>query len=153
LSLRTAGRRLASPNASRSPALLSPNGCAAIGPLAWAPIRLGRTTRRSRHSAIDDRSRLVYSEILTNEKKETAAAFWERANAFYASHGVTVLRVMTDNGSCYRSRLFADALDTITHKFTRPYRPRTPYRHRRQIPDPTWWMTAGIPSSSTGGLQ
>jgi transposase InsO family protein len=77
------------------------------------------------HSAIDDRSRLVYSEILTNEKKETAAAFWERANAFYASHGVTVLRVMTDNGSCYRSRLFADALDTITHKFTRPYRPQT----------------------------
>ncbi|KQV08202.1 hypothetical protein ASC63_13845, partial [Leifsonia sp. Root112D2] len=77
------------------------------------------------HSAIDDRSRLVYSEILTNEKKETAAGFWERANAFYASHGITVLRVMTDNGSCYRSRFFNDALGQVKHKFTRPYRPQT----------------------------
>lgn len=77
------------------------------------------------HSAIDDNSRVVYSEILTNEKKETAAGFWQRANAFYASHGVTVLRVMTDNGSCYRSRFFNDALGEIKHKFTRPYRPQT----------------------------
>ena len=50
------------------------------------------------HSAIDDHSRLVYSEILTNETKETAAGSWQRANAFYASHGITVLRVMSDNG-------------------------------------------------------
>jgi transposase InsO family protein len=77
------------------------------------------------HSAIDDNSRLVYSEILTNEKKETAAGFWTRANAFYASHGITVLRVMTDNGSCYRSRFFNDILGDIKHKFTRPYRPQT----------------------------
>ena len=77
------------------------------------------------HSAIDDHSRLVYSEILTDEKKETASGFWERANAFYASHGITVLRVMTDNGSCYRSGLFNETLGTIKHKFTRPYRPQT----------------------------
>ncbi|TFD84760.1 IS481 family transposase, partial [Cryobacterium psychrotolerans] len=83
----------------------------------------GRRNRRSGvghsflHSAIDDNSRLVYSEILTNEKKETAAGFWQRANAFYASHGITVLRVMTDNGSCYRSRFFNDALGDIKHKF------------------------------------
>jgi transposase InsO family protein len=77
------------------------------------------------HSAIDDHSRLVYSEILTDEKKETAAAFWTRANAFYATHNITVLRVMTDNGSCYRSRHFNDALGDIAHKFTRPYRPQT----------------------------
>jgi transposase InsO family protein len=77
------------------------------------------------HSAIDDHSRLVYSEILTDEKKETAAGFWARANAFYASHGITVLRVMTDNGSCYRSRLFNDALGDAAHKYTRPYRPQT----------------------------
>ena len=77
------------------------------------------------HEAIDDRSRLVYSEIVTDEKKETAAGFWERANAFYAAHGITVLRVMTDNGSCYRSRFFNDALGGIKHKFTRPYRPQT----------------------------
>ena len=77
------------------------------------------------HSAIDDHSRLVYSEILTNEKKETAAGFWERANAFYAANGVTVLRMMTDNGSCYRSRPFNTALRAIAHKLTRPYRPQT----------------------------
>ena len=77
------------------------------------------------HSAIDDHSRLVYSEILTNEKKETAAGFWERANAFYAANGVTVLRVMTDNGSCYHSRPFNTALGAIAHKLTRPYRPQT----------------------------
>jgi transposase InsO family protein len=77
------------------------------------------------HSAIDDHSRVVYSEILDNEKQETAAGFWERANAFYAGLGITVTRVMTDNGSCYRSRLFNDTLGEITHKYTRPYRPQT----------------------------
>lgn len=78
------------------------------------------------HSAIDDHSRLAYSEILENEKKETAAGFWERANAFFANHGITVSRVLTDNGSCYRSRLFNDTLGKhVAHKFTRPYRPQT----------------------------
>jgi transposase InsO family protein len=77
------------------------------------------------HSAIDDHSRLVYSEILTNEKKETAAEFWEHANAFYTAHGVTVTRVMTDNGSCYRSKYFNKKLAGIKHKYTRPYRPQT----------------------------
>jgi transposase InsO family protein len=77
------------------------------------------------HSAIDDCSRLVYSEIHADEKKETAAGFWARAAAFYAAHGITVERVMTDNGSCYRSKLFNEALGTATHKYTRPYRPQT----------------------------
>jgi transposase InsO family protein len=78
------------------------------------------------HSAIDDHSRVVYSEILTDEKKESAAGFWDRANAFYAGLGITVTRVMTDNGSCYRSRLFNDALgEEIKHKYTKPYRPQT----------------------------
>nr|WP_054821448.1 IS481 family transposase [Arthrobacter sp. JCM 19049] len=78
------------------------------------------------HSAIDDHSRLAYSEILENEKKETAAGFWERANAFFTNHGITVSRVLTDNGSCYRSRLFNDTLGKhVAHKFTRPYRPQT----------------------------
>jgi transposase InsO family protein len=98
---------------------------------------LGRTTgnrnnkKKSRgyaflHHAVDDHSRLAYSEILTDEKKETAAGFWIRANAFFESHGITVRRVITDNGSCYRSRVFTAALgETITHKFTRPYRPQT----------------------------
>jgi transposase-like protein len=48
------------------------------------------------HTAIDDHSRLAYSEVLTNERKETAAAFWRRANAFFMAHGITVERVLTD---------------------------------------------------------
>ena len=77
------------------------------------------------HHAVDDHSRLAYSEILSDEKKETAAAFWLRANAFFAAAGITVTAVMTDNGSCYRSRVFAAALGAITHVWTRPYRPQT----------------------------
>jgi transposase InsO family protein len=77
------------------------------------------------HSAIDDHSRVVYSEILTDEKGATAAGFWERANAFYRSLGVTVMRVLSDNGACYRSGAFDAALGEATHKFTRPYRPQT----------------------------
>ncbi|MFJ6376153.1 IS481 family transposase [Pseudarthrobacter oxydans] len=78
------------------------------------------------HNAVDDHSRLAYTEILTDEKKDTAAGFWERANAYFKSHGITVKRVLTDNGSCYRSYAFKDALGLeIKHKRTRPYRPQT----------------------------
>ncbi|CEH08197.1 Integrase, catalytic region [Propionibacterium freudenreichii] len=78
------------------------------------------------HHAVDDHSRIAYSEILDDERKETAAGFWTRANAFFAGLGVTVTAVMTDNGSCYRSGAFADALgDEVKHKWTRPYRPQT----------------------------
>ena len=74
------------------------------------------------HNAVDDYSRLAYSELLPDERKETAAAFWQRANAFFAAAGITVARVLTDNGSCYRSQTFAAALgESITHKRTRPY--------------------------------
>ena len=58
------------------------------------------------HHAVDDHSRYAYSEILADEKKETATAFMTRALAHFASIGVTTARVMTDNGSCYRSRIF-----------------------------------------------
>lgn len=78
------------------------------------------------HNAVDDCTRLGYSELLTDERKETAADFWKRANAYFESVGITVARVLTDNGSCYRSKLFAATLgDAITHKRTRPYRPQT----------------------------
>lgn len=78
------------------------------------------------HNAVDDRTRLAYSELLTDERKETAAGFWQRANAYFNTAGITVHRVLTDNGSCYRSRAFAAALgEQITHKRTRPYRPQT----------------------------
>jgi transposase InsO family protein len=79
------------------------------------------------HNAVDDHSRLAYSEIHADEKKETATAFWGRAQTFFTQAGITVQRVLTDNGSCYRSRDWRDALATagITHKRTRPYRPQT----------------------------
>ena len=77
------------------------------------------------HHAVDDHSRLAYSEILADERKETAAGFWVRANAFFNSVGITVTAVMTDNGACYRSHDFAAALGGIKHVWTRPYRPQT----------------------------
>jgi len=77
------------------------------------------------HNAVDDHSRLAYSEVLADEKKETAAAFWQRASDYFTSCGITVKRVLTDNGSAYRSKAFADALGDISHKRTRPYRPQT----------------------------
>ena len=78
------------------------------------------------HHAVDDHSRVAYSEILDDERKETAAGFWVRANAFFQDLGVTVTAVMTDNGACYRSHVFADALgEGVKHKWTRPYRPQT----------------------------
>lgn len=78
------------------------------------------------HHAVDGYSRLAYSEILDDERRETASAFWQRAKTFFATYGITVTAVMTDNGSCYRSRAFRDALgDGIQHRRTRPYRPQT----------------------------
>ena len=79
------------------------------------------------HNAVDDCTRIAYSELLTDEKQETAAEFWTRANAWFAAVGITVRRVLTDNGSCYRSKLFAETLTEldITHKRTRAYRPQT----------------------------
>jgi transposase len=79
------------------------------------------------HAAVDDHSRLAYCEIHENETSETAAAFWTRAHAWFAGHGITVQRVLTDNGGCYRSYLWRDTLKDlgIKHLRTRPYRPQT----------------------------
>ena len=87
------------------------------------------------HVAIDDASRLAYTEILPDEKKTSATAFLERALVFFARHGVAVERVMTDNGSAYKSHLFRDTLAAagIRHKRTRPYTPRTNGKAERFI--------------------
>ena len=77
------------------------------------------------HHAVDDHSRVAYSEILADERKATAAAFWGRARAFFESLDINVTAVLTDNGSCYRSRVFAEALAGAKHRRTRPYRPQT----------------------------
>lgn len=79
------------------------------------------------HTALDDRTRLVYSEIHTDEKAVTAAAFWQRAVVWFAAHGITCERVISDNGSCYKSGLWhrACAETGTTVKKTRPRRPQT----------------------------
>ena len=79
------------------------------------------------HTAIDDNSRLAYSEILPDETGPTAAAFWTRAHTWFAAAGITVVRVLTDNGGCYQSRAWKQtmALTDCRHKRTRPYRPQT----------------------------
>jgi transposase InsO family protein len=98
-----------------------------------APVPNNGTSTRSKlgysylHNAVDDHSRLAYTEILPDETKQTAVAFWHRAQAFFTTTGITITRVLTDNGACYRSHLWRDTLTTagITHKRTRPYRPQT----------------------------
>lgn len=78
------------------------------------------------HHAVDDHTRLAYSEILDDERKETAAGFYERARDYFAGLGITIKAVLTDNGSCYRSKVFNQALGTqAKHRYTRPYRPQT----------------------------
>ncbi len=79
------------------------------------------------HTALDDDSRLAYSEVLADETAATTAAWWDRAIAWFTARGVRIERVLTDNGSCYRSRdwLTTCARNGITAKRTRPYRPQT----------------------------
>lgn len=79
------------------------------------------------HVAVDDHTRLAYAEELPDESPATTAGFLERAWRFYAAHGITVERILTDNGTPYRSHAFALACDGlgIGHRFTRPYRPQT----------------------------
>jgi transposase InsO family protein len=87
------------------------------------------------HVAIDDTSRLAYVEILDDEKGVTCVAFLRRAIAWFAARGITVERVMTDNGTGYRSKVHAAAVADleIKHLRTRPYRPRTNGKAERFI--------------------
>jgi transposase InsO family protein len=87
------------------------------------------------HIAIDDCTRLAYVEVLGDERAITAIGFLRRAIAFYARHGVCVERVMTDNGSAYRSTAHALACRALglKHLRTRPYRPRTNGKAERFI--------------------
>lgn len=96
---------------------------------------LGATGWEFVHVCVDDATRLAYVEVLADEKGITAAAFLERAIAWFASMGITIERVMSDNGSCYRSSVHAQACAklSIRHIFTRPYRPRTNGKAERFI--------------------
>ena len=106
--------------------------------------RTGQSGRRGRgeglgweylHVAIDDASRLAYTALMPDEKKESAVRFLQDALAWFEAHGVGVERVMTDNGSAFKSKLFAAALQSrgLKHKRTRPYTPRTNGKAERFI--------------------
>jgi transposase InsO family protein len=106
------------------------------------------------HTALDDHSRLAYSELLADERKDTAAAFWRRAQDWFSATGITVSAVLTDHGACYRSQPFADALGPIAHKWTRPYRPQTNgkvERFHRTLADE--WAYAQLYRSDTERCQ
>jgi transposase InsO family protein len=103
------------------------------------------------HVCVDDATRLAYVEVLPDEKAPTAVGFLHRAVAFYAAHGVSVERVMSDNGACYRSTIHAFACRAmgLRHLRTRPYRPRTNGKAERFIPTPlAGWTYGAIYSSS-----
>jgi transposase InsO family protein len=87
------------------------------------------------HVCIDDASRIAFSQIKPDERKTSACAFLKAAIAYYASLGVTVERVMTDNGSCYRSKAFAKLCRRLglKHIRTRPYTPKTNGKAERFI--------------------
>jgi transposase InsO family protein len=104
--------------------------------------RQGSSNHRARttgweyvHVAVDDATRLAYVEVLADEKAASAVAFLRRAAAFFRSFGVRVERVMTDNGSAYRSLVHALACRALglKHLRTRPYRPRTNGKAERFI--------------------
>src|SRR5260370_31072321 len=91
--------------------------------------------RRLRPVPLESSRRLAFSRMLPNQQSETAIAFLHAAVAFYAQHGIIIRRLLTDNGSCYRSRHFRTACLqlAIQHRFTRPYTPRTNGKAERFI--------------------
>ena len=96
-----------------------------IGALGWEFV----------HVCVDDATRLAYAEVLPDERGQTAAGFLRRAVAWFASLGVRVEAVMSDNGACYRSGVHSAACSELglRHIFTRPYRPRTNGKAERFI--------------------
>src|SRR5262249_56705464 len=123
---------------------------------ATYPAAAGRARRKAgydfAHIAVDDYSRLAYAEVLPDEKATTAAAFLRRAIAFYRRYGICVERVISDNGSAYRSTVHALACRRLRlkHLRTRPYRPPTNGKAERFIRTlPAGWGYAAIyPPSS-----
>ena len=87
------------------------------------------------HVAIDDHSRIAFSQILPNQKASSAAAFLQAAVDFYARLGIAIRRLLTDNGPCYRSGIFRRFCHQLglSQRFTRPYTPRTNGKAERFI--------------------
>lgn len=99
----------------------------------WRTHGRGQVKKRPRmgyiylHVAVDDHSRVAYVEAHDNEQAVTLVEFWRRAQDWFWAKGMTVDEVLTDNGSNFRSGLFAEVLaeGAIKHRCTRPYRPQT----------------------------
>lgn len=93
----------------------------------WAKRGTGRVGYAYVHSAVDDHSRLAYSEVHDDETATTTLEFWQRAIAFFADHGITITRVISDNGPNYRSAAWAafNTAQEIKVKHTKAYRPQT----------------------------
>ena len=98
------------------------------------------------HVCVDDATRLAYVEVLADERGETAAGFLRRAVAWFSSMGISVERVMSDNGSCYRSTVHAAACRELglRHLRTQPYRPRTNGKAERFIQTLRRWAYGAI---------
>jgi transposase InsO family protein len=120
ISIRGAGHRVSGHRASQF--TVGPKGLRGTG---WEFV----------HVAVDDATRLAYAEVLSDERAATATAFLRRAVAWFRTFGITVERVLSDNGACYRSKVHSLALADlgIRRLFTRPYRPRTNGKAERFI--------------------
>src|SRR5271163_3842522 len=108
------------------------------------------------HVCIDDASRIAFSQVMKDERKSSAVAFLEAAVAQYASRGVTVERVMTDNGSCYLSRAFDQACNKLglKHVKTKPYTPKTKGKAERFIQTSLReWAMPGPMTAQTNAQQ
>jgi transposase InsO family protein len=115
------------------------------------PGRLGATGWEFVHVCVDDATRLAYVEVLDDEKGATAAGFLRRAVAWFRGMGITVERVLSDNGACYRSRIHAAVCRDLgmRHLRTRPYRPRTNGKAERFIQTMTnGWAYGAVYGSS-----
>lgn len=103
--------------------------------------RTGQNTKARRcgwefiHVCVDDHSRLAFADIMIDEKKETAVAFLDAVVIWYKALNISITRVMTDNGACYRSNAFRDACKRygMKHIFTKPYTPQTNGKAERFI--------------------
>jgi transposase InsO family protein len=115
------------------------------------PRRHGATGWEFVHVCVDDATRLAYVEVLADEKGVTAAGFLRRAVAWFKGMGIKVEQVLSDNGTCYRSDIHAEACSELgmRHLFTRPYRPRTNGKAERFIQTLTnRWAYGAIYGSS-----
>jgi transposase InsO family protein len=121
--IRNAGHRVTGTRRERAPR--RQEGSRRVGTVGWEFV----------HVCVDDATRLAYVEVLGDEKGATAAGFLRRAVAWFGGMGITVERVLSDNGSCYLSRVHAEACRELgmRHLRTRPYRPRTNGKAERFI--------------------